>query len=64
MARFRQDNTEGYSDSDLAALNRLYEEAVYLPADALERMNDLERGSWEDHCAEQVQADFDARSRD
>lgn len=60
MARFRQDNTEGYSDADLAILNARFDEAVYLPPDALERMGDLERGSWEDHCAEQVMADFDA----
>jgi hypothetical protein len=26
----------------------------------LARMNDLERGSWEDHCAEQVLTDYDA----
>lgn len=60
MERFRQDNTEGYSDADLRALNERYAEAVYLPPDTLERMGDLAVWSWEDHCAEQVLADFDA----
>lgn len=62
MPRFTQDDTEGYSDQDLIALNAAYEEMVYLPPDALARMNDLTLGSWEDHCAEQVQFDFDIRT--
>lgn len=59
MDRFRTDNTEGYSCSDLALLNERFLDAVYLPPDALARMSDIERKSWEDHCAEQVLADFD-----
>lgn len=58
--RFRFDNTEGYSARDLVVLNSRFEEAVYLPANAQAAMSDLEFGSWADHCAETVQAEFDA----
>lgn len=58
--RFRADNTEGYSARDLATLNARYIEECYLPTDALERMSDLELGSWLDHVGEKVLADFDA----
>lgn len=59
--RFTTDNTEGYSPIEIAKLNTLYAQAVHLPPTTLAYMGDLESGSWEDHCAEQVLADFDWR---
>jgi hypothetical protein len=63
MPRFTQDNTAGYSDAELIVLNARFDAEVFLPADAWATMNDLERGSWEDHIAERVLADFDAATR-
>lgn len=60
MTRFTQHNTEGYSAHDLDVLNARFEDAIYLPLDALGAMNDMEIKSWHDHMAEQVLADFDA----
>ena len=57
--RFTPENTEGYTAADLIALNAAYESAVYLPPDAVTKMGDMELGSWRDHTAEQVLADFD-----
>jgi hypothetical protein len=62
MARFTHDNTEGYSDHDLKVLNERLEEAIHLPIDTLLEMNEIEIGSWHDHCAERVLADFDANA--
>lgn len=59
MPRYTTDNTEGYSKLDLMTLNLRYEEAVYLPSDALARMNDIEIKSWQDHVLERVLTDFD-----
>jgi hypothetical protein len=59
MPRFRQDNTEGYSDADLVALNEAYEQAM---ADNYSEglvPDSIEYKSWQDHVAERVQADFD-----
>jgi hypothetical protein len=52
--RFREDNTEGYSASELAELNRLFEQAK---ADVEYDEND--GASWLDRIAEAVQATFD-----
>jgi hypothetical protein len=54
--RFRQDNTEGYRDADLAALNAAFEEIMN--ANAVLWANDTSPGrdlafkSWQDNVAE------------
>ena len=58
MAYFRTDNTEGFDADDLKALNDRFEEAIYLPIDALLAMSEIEIKSWHDHQAELVLADF------
>lgn len=60
MPRFTKDNTQGYTDAQLAFLNNQFEEEAYLPASALARMSDTEIKSWQDHMAERVLAEFDA----
>ena len=57
-ARFRQENTEGYSDADLAALNAAFEEIMNANADLW--ANDTSPGrdlafkSWQDNVAEEL----------
>lgn len=57
MDRFRTDNTEGYSQSDLDALNAAFERE--LASSDTEWMDDITRKSFEDHVAEQVQQVYD-----
>lgn len=64
MTRYTRDNTEGCSAAALATLNVLFGEAVYLPAEALASMSDIEIKSWHDHCADRVLADFNAGAED
>jgi len=61
MTRFRQDNTEGYSNHDLARLNEAFDSLVADCAETLETMDNGARKSYEDHIAERVQAAFDSR---
>lgn len=61
MNRFRQDNTEGYSDAELVKLNEAFESLKSDCASSLEEMDGLARKSYEDHIAERVQAAFDSR---
>ena len=49
MAHFTNDNTDGYSSRDLAVLNERFEDAIYLPVDALAAMSEIEIKSWHDH---------------
>lgn len=57
MDRFRMDNTEGYSQSDLDALNAAFEQEL---ADSItDWMDDSTLRSFEDHVAEQVQQAYD-----
>jgi hypothetical protein len=64
MPRFRTDNTAGYSDTDLAALNEAFETVVINNHDPDAHADGYyesdEYKSWEDWVAEQIQADFDA----
>jgi hypothetical protein len=53
---FTADNTEGYSDADLAELNRRLDAALA----AVEPVPDDIRSSHEKNLAAQVQAAFDA----
>jgi hypothetical protein len=52
--RFRQDNTEGYRDADLAALNAAFEEIMnanaVLWASDTSPGRDLAFKSWQDKC--------------
>jgi oligoribonuclease (3'-5' exoribonuclease) len=59
--RFRQDNTSGYSDADLAELNRRFDLMMLADQPSLAEMSDLIRKSHEDHLAERVLAAFDAQ---
>ena len=56
--RFRQDNTEGYTEEQLADLNRLYQArlAAYSAQDRCEK-------SVRDYVAERAQVEFDALNR-
>jgi hypothetical protein len=56
--RFRWDNTEGYTEEQLADLNRLYEArlATYSAQDRCEK-------SVRDYVAERAQVEFDALNR-
>jgi hypothetical protein len=56
--RFRRDNTEGYTEKQLADLNRLYEArlATYSAQDRSEK-------SVRDYVAERAQVEFDALNR-
>jgi hypothetical protein len=56
--RFRRDNTEGYTDEQLADLNRLYQArlAAYSAQDRREK-------SVRDYVAERAQVEFDALNR-
>jgi hypothetical protein len=61
MQRFRQDNTEGYSDADLVAMNEAFERSVNM------RLGGKICGlnpSLLDHLAEEVQFAFDQGFRD
>jgi hypothetical protein len=66
-ARFRQDNTEGYSDADLAALNAAFEEIMNANADLW--ANDTSPGrdlafkSWQDNVAEELLFRYDQGRR-
>lgn len=51
--RFRQDNTEGYSDAELAELNLRFERAV------IDCSADTEDKSYLDKIAETILATFD-----
>lgn len=57
MKRFRRDNTEGYTQDDLDALNEAFERE--LATHDYEHLDDAARGSFEDHIAEQVQQVYD-----
>ena len=63
MARFRQDNTEGYSDSELAELNAAYEEVLGNNPPNPELGDPEVDKSFEDFVAETVQARFDLGDR-
>jgi len=62
-ARFRQENTEGYSDADLAALNAAFEEVMNANADLWANDTspgrDLAFGSWQDNVAEELLLRYD-----
>jgi hypothetical protein len=66
-ARFRQDNTEGYSDADLAPLNAAFEEIMNANADLW--ANDTSPGrdlafkSWQDNVAEELLFRYDQGRR-
>ena len=62
MPRFTIHNTEGYSATDLDTLNSMFNDAVYLPPAARAAMDDITLKSWEDHTAEMVLVDYDARN--
>ena len=62
MARFSSDNTEGYSESDLAALNTAFVQVCTI-GDLPERSDDLYTGSLLDVIAENLQAAYDAGKR-
>lgn len=56
MPHFTADNTDGYSQSDLAALNRTFNAAIA----SVEPLSDDIRKSYEDYVAERILAEFDA----
>lgn len=56
MTRFRQDNTDGYSDADLAALNEAFDEIVSANYDY---RHDANCKSWQDSVAEKLLARYD-----
>ena len=66
-ARFRQENTEGYSDADLAPLNAAFEEIMNANADLW--ANDTSPGrdlafkSWQDNVAEELLFRYDQGRR-
>jgi hypothetical protein len=64
MTRFRMDNTEGYNQAELDALNEAFEEVMnntYDPAQqAAGYYDSIEYKSWQDHVAETLLARFDA----
>jgi len=62
MERFRQDNTEGYSNADLAELNRRFDLVMLADQPSMAEMSDLVRASHEDNLAERVQVVFDTES--
>jgi hypothetical protein len=64
MPRFTRENTEGYSDTQLAVMNEWFDDAAHLPPEAWDKMSDIERKLWKDHCAEQVLEDLLARPAD
>lgn len=61
--RFRQDNTEGYIDADLAVLNAAFEEIMKanadLWADNTSPGRDLAFTSWQDNVAEELLFRYD-----
>ena len=65
--RFRQDNTEGYSDADLAALNAAFEEVINANADLWANdtspSRDLAFKSWQDNVAEEFLFRYDQGRR-
>ena len=63
MPRFTQDNTEGYTDAQLEALNDRYEAAVSEALGEDADPEDLETGSQLDHVAERVLAEYDRGER-
>jgi hypothetical protein len=62
-ARFRLENTEGYSDADLAALNAAFEEVMSANADLWANDTspdrDLAFRSWQDNVAEELLFRYD-----
>ena len=67
-ARFRQDNTEGYSDADLAPLNAAFEEIMNANADLwaadTSPGRDLAFKSWQDNVAEELLFRYERGWRD
>ncbi len=64
MPRFRQDNTEGYTDADLAEMNAAFEQIMagdYPDRDEADDFNNIK--SVEDHLAESIQSAFDRGAR-
>jgi hypothetical protein len=59
MKRFTQDNTEGYSDTDLAGLNLMFAAALI---GHLETADEAAERSYYDYIAERVLAIWDAES--
>jgi hypothetical protein len=62
MTRFRQDNTQGYSDADLDEMNAVFDHIMtedYPDSDE----PDFNRKSFEDHVAEKIQFAFDQGAR-
>jgi hypothetical protein len=60
MKRFRQDNTEGYSDVDLAVMNEAFDCAVNR---YMELVGKIDK-SLLDHLAEEVQFTFDQQHKE
>jgi hypothetical protein len=62
--RFRQDNTEGYTEEQLADLNRLYQASrLYQARLAAYSAQDRREKSVRDSVAERAQVEFDALNR-
>lgn len=61
MARFTDQNTEGYSAEDLAFMNDQFCREMARQGVTMVQMDDLARKSYEDHLAELILADFDAQ---
>ena len=64
---FRQDNTDGYSGADLAALNAAFEQIMKanaeLWANDTSPGRDLAFKSWQDHVAEELLLRYDQGHR-
>lgn len=60
MARFEMDNTEGYSQSDLKALNEAFD---YLTNERVLDPDKYDVKSWHDHIAERLLVRYDAGDR-
>jgi hypothetical protein len=63
LNRFRQDNTQGYDDADLAAMNEAFERSVNMRLGQPGKVSDL-HPSLLDRLAEEVQFAFDQGFRD
>lgn len=64
MARFRQDNIEGYNDAELAEMNWAFDRSVKMRLARPGNISGVLDGSLEDRIAEEVQFAFDRlRSR-
>lgn len=63
-ARFRSDNTEGYSEAELAELNAAYETILAaVPPEEGEDTESIHFKSWEDSISERLLALYDAGVR-